>query len=88
MEKSNAILPAKCRIIDRFLHKVRENMAYAGKGTYKGAEWKVTPLGFRSWLRWGSWVFPYFIGERVEFVLKVEPTKDIHLKKTNERILI
>ncbi len=54
-------------------------MAYAGKGTYKGATWKVVPLGFRRYLRCGSWIFPYFVGERVKFVIEVDPTKDIQL---------
>ena len=56
-------------------------MAFAGSGFYKGANWEVIPSGFRSWCRYGNWVFPYFVGERVEFTLKVIPSEDIHLNK-------
>ncbi|MEL7658577.1 MAG: hypothetical protein AAGU75_22020 [Bacillota bacterium] len=54
-------------------------MAFSGKGIYKGASWKVVPLGHHRWLRCGRWVFPYFVGERVKFKFIVEPTQDIQL---------
>ena len=54
-------------------------MAFSGKGIYKGASWKVVPLGHHRWLRCGRWVFPYFVGERVKFEFIVEPTQDIQL---------
>ena len=81
LEKSIEKFPSVCRIIDKKLdlHQEGLHMAYAGKGTYKGANWKVTPLGFRRYLRCGRWVFPYFVGEKVNFTLEVEPTKDMHL---------
>lgn len=54
-------------------------MAFSGKGKYKGASWKVIPFGHHRLLRFGRWVFPYFVGERVKFKLKVEPTNQVKL---------
>lgn len=55
-------------------------MAYIGKGIYKGASWEAKPIGIREKLCLGSWVFPYFVGERVEFIFEVTPTESTKLK--------
>ena len=55
-------------------------MAYAGKGVYEGVSWEAKPLGFREQLRCGNWVFPYFVGERIEFIFEVTSVKSIKLK--------